>query len=188
MNKREEYEEKISRYDNWKKLKKLWDDLKNSKVSDWPPGKALEYLIVHAFALDGADVQYPYSVSIDEVTGDGSRREIEQIDGAVYTGGIACLIECKDTSEAINIEAIAKLRNQLLRRPGATIATVFSTGGFTEAATKLSRFTAPQTILLWGKDEIDFAFDRRYFCKGLIAKYRACVEKGISDYNIRRGV
>jgi hypothetical protein len=28
----------------------------------WPPGKALEYLILRAFQLEGADVTWPYEV------------------------------------------------------------------------------------------------------------------------------
>jgi hypothetical protein len=59
------------------------------------------------------------------------------------------LIECKDTFKEVNIEAIAKLRNQLLRRPAATIVSVFSRSGFTEAKVTLTGFVAPQTILLW---------------------------------------
>jgi hypothetical protein len=52
--------------------------------------------------------------------------EVEQIDGVVYSDELACLVECKDEAGKVNFEPIAKLRNQLLRRPGAAIGMVFS--------------------------------------------------------------
>ncbi|HZI11836.1 MAG TPA: hypothetical protein VE153_15740, partial [Myxococcus sp.] len=42
----------------------------------WPPGRALEYLILRAFQLEGAEVTWPYEVRRDGVL-------LEQIDGAV---------------------------------------------------------------------------------------------------------
>ncbi|MCC5621225.1 aminotransferase class I/II-fold pyridoxal phosphate-dependent enzyme, partial [Nostoc sp. CHAB 5715] len=46
-----------------------------------------------------------------------SKEVLEQIDGVVYSEGLAYIIECKDECEAVDILPIAKLRNQLLRRP-----------------------------------------------------------------------
>jgi hypothetical protein len=169
-------EKKISKY-NWDKLLTLWEAIKVSKTRGWQLGKAFEYLVIRAFQLDGAEVRYPYSVRLD---GD----EIEQIDGVVYVEGLACLVECKDQSTAVNIEPIAKLRNQLLRRPGAVIGSVFSRQGFTDPALTLARFTAPQTILLWTGEEVEYALRKNYFCRALIAKYHNCIEKGLPDYNI----
>jgi hypothetical protein len=83
--------------------------LKNTSTF-WDEGKALEYLVLRAFQLDGAEVAWPYTVKVKD-------RIVEQIDGVMYVDSLACLIECKDTSQEVNIEAIAKLRNQLLRRP-----------------------------------------------------------------------
>ena len=73
----------------------LWLAIETGTALDWAPGKALEFLVLRAFQLEGADVRWPYSVSLYE-------EEIEQIDGVVYTGGISCLIECKDTTSAMS--------------------------------------------------------------------------------------
>src|SRR4051812_40708911 len=110
----------------------------------------MEYLVLRAFQLDGAVVRWPYVVHEDG-------EEIEQIDGVVYFDSVAGMIECKDTDKPTNIEPVAKLRNQLLRRPSGTIGVVFSRSGFTEAASLLARFIAPQTILLWSGDEVAYA-------------------------------
>jgi len=70
------------------------------------------------FELDGFKVKYPFSVNIPY-----SGSAMEQIDGVVYYDALGVLLESKDYSNAadktkknINIEPIAKLRNQLNRR------------------------------------------------------------------------
>jgi hypothetical protein len=126
-----EYEQRITRY-GWDELSTLWSQIQSGDTPDWASGKALEYLILRAFQLEGAEVIYPYSVVIDE-------EELEQIDGAIYSDGLACLVESKDLAQRVNIEPLAKMRNQLLRRPAATIGIIFSRNGFTYAAIALAR-------------------------------------------------
>jgi hypothetical protein len=98
---------------------------------------------------------------------------------------MACLIECKDVAARVKIDPIAKLRNQLLRRPGQTIGLLFSVSGFTDAAYVLSRFTAPQTILLWPGPEIGYCLQHQFFRQGIMQKYRWCVERAIPFYDVR---
>jgi Restriction endonuclease len=132
---------------------------------------------MRAFQIEGAEVRWPYSVDL-------GGEEIEQIDGAVYSDGLSCIIECKDQTERASIEPIAKLRNQLLRRPGAAVGLVFSKSGFTEPAVTLARFVAPQTILLWYGAEINFALATSQMRLSLTAKYRHCIEAGFPDFNV----
>ena len=54
-----------------------------------PPRSPLEYLVIRAFEVEGAPVTYPYTVFVGGTV-------VEQIDGAVYTDGLSCLVECKD--------------------------------------------------------------------------------------------
>ncbi|QFS45225.1 restriction endonuclease [Nostoc sphaeroides] len=172
-----EYQARIISYD-WDNLIILWSEIKARNTSNfWDAGKALEYLILRAFQLDGAEVAWPNTVKIRD-------KIVEQIDGVVYTDSLACLIECKDTTEEVNIEPIAKLRNQLLRRPATAIGSVFSRTGFTEAAVILTGFVAPQTILLWGGEEIEYSLANKCICKFLVKKYRVCVHKGIPNHDI----
>jgi hypothetical protein len=76
------------------------------------------------------------------------------------------------------------MRNQLLRRPAATIGAIFSRSGFTAPAFTLAQYLAPQTILLWEGEELEFALGHEAMCRYLIDKYRYSVEEGMRHYNI----
>ena len=94
-------------------------------------------------------------------------------------------MESKDFADKkVDIAPVAKLRNQLLRRPTTTIGAVFSRTGFTDPARTLSRFLSPQAILLWDGNEIEYALDNEKICELLILKYRVCIEDGLPDYNV----
>ncbi len=164
----------------WEDLRSLWESIENRNTPEWDAGKAFEYLIVRAFQLDEAEVKYSYSVRL-------FGQEIEQVDGVVYCAGLSCLVESKDFADNVNVDIapIAKLRNQLLRRPAGTIGSVFSRTGFTDPSRHLSYFSLPQTILLWSGEEVKYALERESICELLILKYRVCVEDGLPDYDVR---
>jgi hypothetical protein len=166
----------------WDGLRALWDSIETRNTPEWEQGKAFEYLVLRAFQLDGADVTWPYRVKLFGV-GD----EVEQIDGAIYSHGMSCLVESKDLSDKANVDIapIAKLRNQLLRRPAGIIGLLFSRTGFTDPARYLSSFCLPQTILLWEGEEIKYALQKERICDFLTLKYRVCVEHALLDYNIK---
>lgn len=152
-----------------------------NKLTGWPPGKAFEHIILRAFELGGATVTWPYSVTLEG-------KEIEQIDGAVYYNNISCLIEAKDRDQTEGIEPIAKLRNQLLRRPSGTIGLVFITSQFSVPAKMLTRMMNPLSILLWEYDELRNAISSDLMCKALSTKYMYAVERGMPDYDTRGGL
>lgn len=77
-----------------------------------------------------------------EAPGIGAR-SLEQIDGAIHVGGLHVIVESKDQAASQDIEPIAKLRNQLLRRPSGAVGVCFSTGGFTPSARLLAHVMAP---------------------------------------------
>ena len=96
-----------------------------------------------------------------------------------------------DLKSAINIDVapVAKLRNQLLRRPASTLGIVLSRTDFTDPARYLSYFSLPQAILLWSGAEIKYALEQEVICELLIFKYRICIEDGLPDYDVReRGI
>lgn len=72
-----EYKNKIQSYRRIG-LRRLWCKKRQDRMDDdfWESGKLLEYAILRAFELEGAEVTYPYSV---ELQGE----EVEQIDGAI---------------------------------------------------------------------------------------------------------
>lgn len=176
----DEYRDRILTYDRVD-LITLWNDIREeSTVPEWPPGKALEYLFLRAFQMESADVEWPYEVTL----GAQGDKALEQIDGAVYAGGLACLVECKDTKDRINVEPIAKLRNQLLRRPGSAIGIVVSRSGFTDPAVTLAQFCAPQTILLWDGEDLQLALREVRIVETLVKKHRHCIERALPVYKI----
>ena len=158
----------------WSELREMWDKIQKGTATGWDPGKAFEYLIPRAFQLDGARIKWPYRIALYEEI-------VEQIDGVVEAAGLYCLLENKDWNKAISIDPIAILRNQLQRRPAATIGMVFSRSGYTDAALLLARYLSGQTILLWHPGEITLALVKEKIVPLLTAKYRACVESGVPD-------
>lgn len=178
---REEYETRAQTL-GWPELRVLWNQIKVRDTPGWEPGKAFEYLVLRAFQLDGAEVRWPYPVSLY-----GQDKVIEEIDGSVRVGGLYSLVESKDEDGNIAIGPIAKLRNQLLRRPAGTLGMVFSSHGYTEAALQLAQFALPQAILLWTGTQVEFALKNEHICEPFERKYRACVDSGMVDFDISLG-
>jgi hypothetical protein len=170
-----DYENKIRTY-QWLELQSLHAEIAARATPGWAAGKALEYLIVRAFELDGASVRWPYDTKIEGEI-------VEQIDGAIVVGALHCLIECKDESKPLAIAPVAKMRNQLQRRPPATVGLIFSTSGYTNPAQIMAGYLGSQTILLWHPEEIELAVKKCRIVPLLEAKYRACVETGLHIAN-----
>lgn len=171
-----EYEAKIKKL-KWAGLRNLWAAIVAGATPGWDPGKAFEYLILRAYELNKAVVKYPYSVVLDD-------EEIEQIDGSVRIGSLYALVEVKDEADNLAIAPVAKMRNQLMRRPGGVIGLVFSRLGFTRPAQVLARYTLPQAVLLWGGDEVEFALENENLAELTEKKFRRCVDLGLPYVNI----
>ncbi len=159
----------------------LWERIKrrDTESNGWQRGLAFEYLILQAFRLEGADVIWSFPVNLFGAP-------IEQIDGVVHMANshLSLLVESKDFEQAVSVEPIAKMRNQLQRRPNGVIGSVFSVNGFTEPALTLAQFIAPQTILLWDQQDINYCLQHGTFIDGLLKKYRHCIEYGKPNYNL----
>ncbi|OCQ88824.1 hypothetical protein BCD64_03500 [Nostoc sp. MBR 210] len=172
--------EKMIKSLQWDGLRSLWHNIESRNTPEWDAGRAFEYLVLRAFELDGAEVKWPYRVKL-------FGEEVEQVDGVIYSSGLSCLVESKDFADGVNVDIapIAKLRSQLLRRPGGTLGLVFSRTGFTDPARYLSYFSSPQTVLLWNGEEVKYALEKEAICEFLTLKYRGCVEDGLPDYDVR---
>lgn len=177
-----DYVAKVAGFD-WSDIADLWEKIARvprTKVAGWAEGKALEHLILKAFELSGAEVVWPYPVKLN-----GS--VVEQIDGMVIVDGLSCLVEVKDQEAAVNIEPLAKIRNQLLRRPAGVLGSVFTSSEFTDPAKTLAQFVAPQAVLLWQGPEIGHLVAQKDFVTALKWKHRVLVQHGIPDYDVRAG-
>jgi hypothetical protein len=159
----------------WSDLADLWEQIKVGDTPEWDGGKALEHLIVRGFILSRLEAEYPYDVP-------PGGKPLEQIDGLVYLQCYAFLLECKD-KDTVDIEAIAKLRNQLLRRPDTTFGCVFAADRFTAQALVLVDFSVPHRILLWSGVDIEDCVRRNDFAAMLLDKYRHLCKYGLTDHS-----
>lgn len=159
------------RSSGWDSLRGLWRRILDGDTADWPPGLALEYLVIRMFELDGAEVRWPFEVKIGDET-------VEQIDGAVYLDHLAFLVESKDSSIALDVAVLAKIRSQLARRPAGAFGLVVSRAGFTGPAMTLARYFAPQTVLLMNGAEVEESLQGESIRGRVLAKYHECVEEG----------
>lgn len=162
-------------------LLELWQGLRAGvSPPEWPAGVLLEYLLLRAFQLEGAEVTWPYRVYQARVL-------LEQIDGIIYFDGVSCLVESKDVTRTVDALAIVKLKSQLLRRPRTTIGAVFNTGTFSPTALSLLRMLPPPDVLLWEGEEIDFALQGQRLLEGMRRKLRHAVETGFADWDLVDG-
>ncbi|BAU15865.1 hypothetical protein LEP3755_64310 (plasmid) [Leptolyngbya sp. NIES-3755] len=84
-------------------------------------------------------------------------------------------------------DPVAKLRNQLLRRPAGVVGLIFTTTQFTQSTQILAQYNANQAILLWEGSEVEYALGHQCFRSGLIQKYQYCVERVAANYRIDLG-
>ncbi|QRK08208.1 hypothetical protein JQX13_51185 [Archangium violaceum] len=172
-----EYQRRVLALEH-EELLKLWRALLAGVTpADWPGGVLLEYLILRAFQLEGAEVTWPYRVYRKGVL-------LEQIDGVVYFDGVSCLVEFKDMTRPVDTVTIVKLKSQILRRPRATIGAMFCTGEVSSAASMLVEMLPPPDVLLWEGDEIDVALRGHRLLDGMRRKLRHAVETGFADLSL----
>ena len=99
----------------------------------------------------------------------------------VFRGDTPFLIECKDW-DSVDFVAVAKMRNQLLRRPPVTMGCVFITGDFTGPAKILAGFAVPHQITLWSGDDAKAALDAEDFKTALKRKYNDLCMYGLAGF------
>ena len=159
----------------WTELSTIWEQIKAGRVDGWEDGKALEHLVIRAFRLSGLMAEYPFDVP-------PGGKPFEEIDGLVVLGCNNFLIECKDRPK-VAIEVVAKLINQLLRRPGTTLGCIFTSGGFTSTALLLADFSVPHRILLWSGRDIEEGIKNKDFKAPLTEKYHNLCKYGLTDHS-----
>lgn len=171
------YVECVKNFD-YPKLREIWRKHAKGSFDNkfWAKGKLLEHVVLRAFELEIPDsVTYPFS---NREESNKKIIEVEQIDGAIHVDGFHALIECKDfTKNKINVEPLAKLRNQLARRHSAVFGIFFTSTDCTDSAEYLVKFMAPQLIILWYLEDIEYCLLHECFIDCMKYKYKMAVEK-----------
>jgi hypothetical protein len=155
-----------------------WEGIKARVPLDgWPDGRAFEYLVIRAFDLEGLIIRWPYVVQYPQRFG-----TVEQVDGAVYLGERAFLVESKNVQEPLAIDAVAKLRFRLEARPPGTMGLVFSAHEFTTPTEVFTQFATPLNILLWNRYDLDRALVEGTMVEALRRKLEHATEQGMAHF------
>lgn len=180
----EKLAEQIKACNTHNDLKTLWNNRKDVNGKDkWPKGKLMEYLVVRSFELESSDsrpvhVTYPYSVRESLL----NNAELEQIDGAVHVQNLHALIECKDYHDTkIDVEPLVKLSFRLQVRHSAAFGIFFSCTELSQPAEYWIQMMAPQLIVFWDREDLEYCLENGCFVDCLEAKYRIAIE--MRDYN-----
>lgn len=159
-------------------LLRLWADVKEHKeVPNWNVGKAFEYLVIQAFRLETPRARWPFHVTYPQKFG-----MMEQLDGIVFLGERAFLIESKQLSQPAAIEAVAKLRFRLESRPPGTMGVLFSVDGFSTQTEIFAQFAVPMNVLLWDRTDLDIALEKGAMVATLEQKLEYAIEEGLPLY------
>jgi hypothetical protein len=161
-------------------LLRIWEAIKAGQpIAGWPPGKAFEYLVVRAFDIEGARVLWPFEVVYPQKFG-----TMEQVDGVVYLGERAFLLESKNLSEPMAVEAVARLRMRLESRPPGTMGVLFSVQKFTLPTEVFAQFAKPLNVLLWEGRTLDVPLANASMVDTLRAKLNYAVEHGLPIHRL----
>jgi hypothetical protein len=156
-------------------LIRIWNAIKTGMpIAGWPAGKAFEYLVVRAFEIEGARVLWPFQVIYPQKFG-----TMEQVDGVAYLGDRAFLLESKNLSEPMAVEAVARLRMRLESRPPGTMGVLFSVQNFTLPTEVFTQFATPLNVLLWESGDLDVALANASMVDSLRAKLDYATEHGL---------
>lgn len=188
MTKTEELKKTIKDCSNHYELTKMWNTRRDEDDEDvWPKGKLMEYMIIRAFELESHPdkpvfVSYPYGVREEDI----GNMELEQIDGAVHVLGLHAIIECKDFKDnSIEIEPLVKLRFRLQARHSTAFGIFFSCTNMTKPAEYWINFMAPQLIIFWDREDIEYCLKNKCFVDCLETKYRVAIDKRDFNYHYK---
>lgn len=154
----------------------------------WERGRGFEYLVMRAFEAEqstiAARVHYALSVPAEDLVGPalgaGSQGAVEQIDGVLHLEHLTFLVECKAES-SVDLAPLAKLRNQLLRRPAGVVGLLVVLDDVTPAAAMLARFMMPQAVLIVAGEEFPWGLRNARLLEMLLWKHDQAVLRGVPD-------
>jgi hypothetical protein len=153
-------------------------------VNNQEAGRVFERWIIDAFKLSGFEVEYPFTVPM--LVGD-QRGVSEELDGLVIDGWQAFLVQSKFwESRPVDYGPLAEFNDQVRRRTTTTLGLFFSAFPVSVPAAALASSLQPIRFLLFQRQDIDWAIERRDMRSLLALKWRCAVKYGKFDYEIGR--
>ena len=124
---------------HWDDLRAIWAEMvpgpeagppkfRSRDLNPQQAGLVFEWWILEGFRLSGASVHGAYRVPAE------SSPILEQVDGLVFDGWAAFLVESKFQAEPIDIDPIYRLHFLVERRPIGTLGLFFSASRYTSPA------------------------------------------------------
>ncbi len=149
--------------DGWDDLRAIWDDLIPARESSplfrdhdiltpQQRGWIFERRVMEAFRLSGAATEHRHRNPMATDSG-----MLEEIDGLVFDGWQAFLVEAKYERHRVGIDPIFRLHLMAEQRPVGTLGLFFSISGFTSPAPELSERLRPIRVLLFAAKDIEWA-------------------------------
>ena len=145
--------------DGWDDLRTIWEGLlpnpdlpasfRLQNLSPQQRGWVFERWVMEAFRLSGVATEHRY---LNPMAVAGTA--LEEIDGLVFDGWQAFLIETRYERQRVNIDPIFRLHVMAEQRPVGTLGLVFSVSGFTSPALELSERLRPIRVLLFDAEDI----------------------------------
>jgi hypothetical protein len=121
-------------------------------------GDVFERWVLEAFRLSGATGHEAYRVPLY-----GSEGTREQIDGLVFDGWQAFVMECKFWADKVDFGPIALFHTILDNRTVGTLGLFFSAFGYTLPALQSAELLRPLRVLLFDARDLQGALGRKPF-------------------------
>lgn len=173
--------------ESWDDLREIWQGLVNEAEATQPvstfrgeeitrqqAGHVFERWVVEAFRQGDCDVEPAF-----EVAGHDDSTQIEQIDGLIYDGWSAFLIESKFTPKSrVDFGDIARLRLRVERRPTETMGLLFAPFSYTVPARHSVRELRPIRVLMFDRQDLDVAIETSDLLRVVRVKWKFAVKYG----------
>jgi hypothetical protein len=156
---------------NLKELRKIWDDLhpesddveverffRNVLLTPTQAGDVFERWVIEAFRLSGMVGHTAFRVPLRT-----SANTQEQIDGLIFDGWQAFLVEAKFWTPGVDFSPIVVFNDIVDSRPAGTLGLFFSAFGYTGPAKDCAELLRPIRVLLFDRDDLNWALQQEPF-------------------------
>lgn len=156
---------------NLKELRRIWEDLhpesddvevqrrfRNIVLTPIQAGDVFERWVMEALRLSGMQGHNAFRVPL-RMSGNTQ----EEIDGLIFDGWQAFLVEAKFWTNKVDFSPIVLLNDIVDRRPAGTLGLFFSAFGYTNPAKDCAEFLRPIRVLLFDRDDLDWALQQEPF-------------------------
>lgn len=166
---------------DWDELSAIWRELfpeptaeqpapepkfRDQGLSSQQAGDVFERWVLQAFRHDPAGSQLR---CVDSYRNPADGKTVEQIDGLIFDGWQAFLIESKNWGDRIDFAPLAKFHHAVERRPIGLLGLFFAPNGYTDPALELVTLLRPIRVLLFDGRDLNWAVENR---TGMLAMVR----------------